>query len=100
MKTKYLLKKAAEGLVPAAVIHRQKKGFGVPLSKRLTGKLKEFMSDYLSEERIRIQGIFNYSYVKCIIEEQLTRKKNNREMLRTLLVFQTWHERYIEGNEI
>jgi asparagine synthase (glutamine-hydrolysing) len=100
LKTKYLLKKAAEGLVPAAVIHRQKKGFGVPLSKWLTGELKEFMLDYLSEESIRNQGIFNYSYIRRIIEEHLMRKKDNREMLWTLLVFQTWYERYIEGNGI
>jgi len=56
--------------------------------------------DYLSEERIRNQGIFNYSYVQRMIEEHLTRKKDNREMLWTLLVFQTWYERYIEGDGI
>ncbi|SRR5713226_1829439 len=99
LKTKYLLKKAAEGFLPRKIIYRQKKGFGIPVAKWLTGKLKEFMLDYLSEERIEKQGLFNYPYIKGLIEEQLTKKKDNREPLWTLLVFQIWYERYIEGHK-
>lgn len=96
LKTKYLLKKAAEGLLPQKIIYRQKRGFGIPVGKWLTGKLKEFMLDYLSEERIRRQGIFYYPTIHGLIDEQLTNKKDNREPLWTLLVFQLWYERYIE----
>ena len=96
---KYLLKRAAEGLLPRNIIQRQKKGFGIPLAKWLTGELKEFMFDYLSEERIRRQGIFHYPYVNRLIDEQITRKKDNREPLWTLLVFQTWYERYVGARE-
>ena len=94
-KTKYLLKKAAEGFLPRKVIYRQKRGFGIPVSKWLMGELKELMLDYLSEERIQRQGIFHYPYVHRLIDEQLTKKKDNREPLWTLLVFQIWYERYI-----
>jgi asparagine synthase (glutamine-hydrolysing) len=96
-KTKYLLKKAAEGLLPRRIIYRQKKGFGIPLAKWLNGQLKGFMLDYLSQETIERQGIFHYPYVKQLIDEQLTRKKDNREPLWTLLIFQTWYEKYISG---
>ncbi len=97
LKTKYLLKKAAEGLLPQNIIYRQKKGFGLPIAKWLTGDLREFMLDYLSEGRIQRQGIFHYPYIKRLIEEQITKKKDNREPLWTLLVFQIWYERYIEN---
>jgi hypothetical protein len=43
------------------------------------------------------QCIFHYPYVKQLINEQLTRKKDNREPLWTLLVFQAWYEKYISG---
>lgn len=99
-KTKYLLKKAAEGLLPRRIIYRQKKGFGIPLAKWLTGQLKGFMLDYLGQERIERQGIFNYPYVKQLIDEQLARKKDNREPLWTLLIFQTWYEKYISGRSL
>jgi asparagine synthase (glutamine-hydrolysing) len=97
LKTKYILKKVAEELLPRNVVYRKKKGFGVPLAKWLTGELREFMLDYLSQERIERQGIFHYPCVSQLINEQLTMKKDNRELLWTLLVFQTWYERYIES---
>lgn len=99
-KTKYLLKKAAEGLLPRRIIYRQKKGFGIPLAKWLTGQLKGFMLDYLGQQRIERQGIFNYPYVKQLIDEQLARKKDNREPLWTLLIFQAWYEKYISGRSL
>ena len=97
LKTKYILKKVAEELLPRNIVYRKKKGFGVPLAKWLTGELREFMLDYLSQERIERQGIFHYPCVSQLINEQLTMKKDNRELLWTLLVFQTWYERYIES---
>lgn len=95
--TKYLLKRAAANLLPRNIIHRQKKGFGIPLAKWLNAELKDFMLDYLSEERIRKQGLFHYPYVKRLIDEQLSRAKDHREPLWTLLVFQGWYERYVDG---
>ncbi|HYT53528.1 MAG TPA: asparagine synthase (glutamine-hydrolyzing) [Verrucomicrobiae bacterium] len=96
--TKYLLKRAAEGMLPRNIIHRQKRGFGIPLAKWLTTDLKDFMLDYLSEERIRKQGIFHYPSVKKLIDEQFAKTNDHREPLWTLLVFQTWYERYLDGS--
>ncbi len=95
-KTKHLLKRAAAGLLPRKIIYRQKKGFGIPLAQWLTTDLKEFMLDYLSEDRIRTQGIFHYPYVKQLIDQQLARTNDHREALWTLLVFQLWHENYVD----
>jgi asparagine synthase (glutamine-hydrolysing) len=39
-KSKYLLKRAAEDLLPAEIIHRRKKGFGIPLARWLRGPLR------------------------------------------------------------
>ena len=56
-------------MLPKNIIHRQKKGFGIPLAKWLVTDLKEFMLDTLSEERIRRQGIFHYPYIKLLLDE-------------------------------
>jgi asparagine synthase (glutamine-hydrolysing) len=96
LNTKYLLKRAAAGVLPRSIIDRQKKGFSIPLAKWLNTSLRDFMLDHLSEARIRNQGIFNYSYVRKLIEEQFARTKDHREPLWTLLVFQIWYERYME----
>jgi asparagine synthase (glutamine-hydrolysing) len=96
-KTKYLLKKAAEGILPEGIANRPKKGFGIPISQWLMGDLKEFMMDLLNEERIKRQGLFNYPYIKRLVEDHLTKKKDNRKLLWTLIVFQLWYERYVQG---
>ena len=96
-RAKYLLKKAAAGLLPETIIHRQKKGFGIPLAKWLETDLKDFMLDHLNEATIRRQGIFHYPYIKRLIDEQLAKVKDHRELLWTLIVFQSWYEEYIDN---
>ena len=98
LKTKYLLKKAAAGILPDSIINRKKKGFGIPISKWLTGELKSYMLDYLGEERIKRQGYFNYPYVKGLIDDHLHKRKDHRKLLWTLLIFQIWHERFFESH--
>jgi asparagine synthase (glutamine-hydrolysing) len=39
-RTKYLLKLAARGRIPASIVHRPKKGFGIPLAAWLRGPLR------------------------------------------------------------
>lgn len=97
LKTKYLLKKAAQGILPRSVIHRQKKGFGIPISRWLMKELRELTLEYLSERRIRRQGFFNWGYVKRLMEDHEAKKRDNRKLLWTLLVFQIWHERFVEN---
>ena len=95
LTTKYLLKQAAIGLLPRDIIIRKKKGFGIPVSKWLSGELKDVMTRYLSPERLKKQGFFNYVYVKDLMEEHLAKKKDNRKLLWTLLMFQIWHENHL-----
>jgi len=96
LKTKYLLKKAASGILPHSILRRQKKGFGIPISRWLTKELKELMLEYLSEERIRRHGFFKYGTIKRLMEDHLAKKVDNRKLLWSLLAFQIWHERFIE----
>ena len=94
---KYLLKKAAEGFLPDTIIYRQKKGFGIPLAKWLGTDLKDFMLDHLNEVTVRRQGIFDYAYIKRLVDEQFSKTKDHRELLWTLIVFQSWYEEYIDN---
>src|SRR2546430_17043260 len=62
--SKYILKRAAKGLVPSFVWRRGKKGFGVPFAKWLKGDLRPLARDLLSPERLRRGGLFNPEYVR------------------------------------
>lgn len=96
LKTKYLLKKAARGILPDEIIDRPKKGFGIPIARWLRNELKDFMLESLEETKIKRQGFFNYAYIKKLIDDHLEKKQDNRKALWSLLVFQIWHQTYLE----
>lgn len=47
--SKFLLKKAAEGLLPPEIIYRRKKGFGIPLAPWLNGPLAGLVDQTLTD---------------------------------------------------
>src|SRR6185503_18043720 len=90
--SKYILKKAAKGLVPPFVWRRGKKGFGVPFAKWLKHELKPLARDLLSPERLRRNGLFDPAYVAKLQDEHERGVANHRKLLWTLLSFELWRE--------
>jgi asparagine synthase (glutamine-hydrolysing) len=96
MKTKYILKKAVRDLLPGFVTRRGKKGFGVPVAEWLKFKLRPLARDLLSPERVRRAGVFNPNYVARLQDEHERGIANHRKLLWTLLMFELWHESFVE----
>ena len=94
--SKYILKKAAKGLVPPFVWRRGKKGFGVPFAKWLKSELRPLAHDLLSPERLRRTGLFNPDYVARLQNEHERGIANHRKLLWTLLSFELWRESFVE----
>ena len=95
-KTKYILKKAVRDLLPRFVTTRGKKGFGVPVAEWLKEKLRPLARDLLSPERVRRAGVFNASYIERLQDEHERGVANHRKLLWTLLMFELWHESFVE----
>jgi asparagine synthase (glutamine-hydrolysing) len=91
---KYILKKAMESFLPKEVIHRKKKGFGVPIAKWIKGPLKELFGDLLASDRIKREGFLNPDYVTQLLQDHLVNKRDNRKHLWTLLVWELWVNHY------
>lgn len=66
MTTKKILRDAAEGIVPANIIHRPKTGFGAPYRKWLRYDLDEMWNELTSEASIKRRGWFDYKGVQEI----------------------------------
>jgi asparagine synthase (glutamine-hydrolysing) len=96
MKTKYILKKAVHDMLPGFVTRRGKKGFGVPVAEWLKFKLRPLARDLLSPERVRRAGVFNPDYVARLQDEHERGVANHRKLLWTLLMFELWHESFVE----
>ena len=96
LKTKYILKKAVHEMMPPFVTRRSKKGFGVPVAEWLKDKLRPLARDLLSPERVRRAGVFNPEYVARLQSEHERGVANHRKLLWTLLMFELWHESFVE----
>ncbi len=94
MSSKYILKRALKNQIPDEIIHRKKKGFGVPIAKWVKGELRGLFEDLLSPHRIRKEGFLNPEYVASLLQDHLFNRKDNRKQLWTLLVWELWMDRY------
>jgi asparagine synthase (glutamine-hydrolysing) len=94
---KYLLKKVLARYVPRELFERPKMGFGVPLDQWLRADLKELMLDYLSPARLKREGRFDADIVARTVKEQLNGSGSHHHRLWALLMWQMWHERWMDG---
>jgi asparagine synthase (glutamine-hydrolysing) len=94
-QTKHLLKRVAAGLLPAAIVQRPKKGFGIPVARWLRGELRGTLLELLSAERLRAGGLFEPAFVEGLVREHLDGRVDHRKLLWTLMMFEWWRERYL-----
>lgn len=94
-KTKYILKETFKHLLPPRLFHRPKAGFEVPISRWLKTDLKFLIEKYLSEDKIREQGIFNETIIQSLIHDHITNRTDTSWMLWNLIVFQYWYDEYL-----
>jgi len=95
---KVILKEAMKDLLPHEILHRPKKGFGIPIAEWLKGRLNPLMHDILSADRLKSQGLFEAEYVSRLIREHETGSASHHKELWTLLVFQLWHDSFLVNN--
>ncbi len=78
---KYILKKAAEKLLPREVIYRPKGYFPVPALKYLQGEFLEFARTVLSSEKAKERNLFRREYLDSLFsnpDRQLTALRGNK----------------------
>ena len=93
--TKRLLKAAAGPRLPASILERPKKGFGIPVARWLRGPLAPLMNSLLAPDRLKRQGLLRPEEVSRRVGEHLAGVRDHRKPLWTLLMFQLWHDRWL-----
>ena len=90
--TKHILKETFKDILPASLYRRPKAGFEVPISRWLKNDLKFMIDQYLDENRIREQGIFDFDIIQNLINKHHSSQTDTSWMLWNLIVFQHWYE--------
>lgn len=92
---KFMLKDIVHQYLPKELMDKPKRGFGVPIHKWLSGDLKSYVDEYLSEETIVKQDIFSWNYIKKLKTDFYRGKHENDYELWYLLMFQMWFKRWM-----
>ena len=93
--TKYLFKQAMRGILPDAIIDRQKHGFAVPMATWFRGDLAGYARDLLLSARCRDRGIFEPRALERLL--QLNERGRNLDLqLWTVMSFELWCQRFLD----
>lgn len=96
IKRKYILKKAAESILPKEVIWRKKAGFSAPIRSWIRTSLRPMIDDLLSEETIKRRGLFDYREVRRIIELNQSGKEDYNLQVFQLLNLEIWMREFLD----
>ncbi len=95
---KYLMKKLLERYLPHELVYRRKWGFPAPVGDWLLKELSCLVDRWLNSSYIQQQGIFTDQYVQRLVYEFRNGKKYHDKRIWSLICFNMWYSKYIDGN--
>lgn len=91
---KYILREVVHRHVPKEMMDRPKMGFAIPIADWLRTDLRDLLETYLSEDRIKKEGFFQWDYVSKLKTQFLLGKKEFDLKIWYLLMFEMWMEKW------
>ncbi len=98
-RTKKIMRKAMQGLVPDEVVKRGKWGFNVPTRAWLGGELGEIAVQLLSSDAVRKRGYFENRLVQSILRNYSKNESYYSRQFWALLALELWHRIFIDPPE-
>jgi asparagine synthase (glutamine-hydrolysing) len=98
--TKYALRRAMRGVLPAEILNRPKMGFPVPIGSWLRGRYRPLLDEYVLGPRAVRRDLFNTEYLRRIVAEHGRGTENHSERLWALINLELWHRLFIDGEDI
>jgi asparagine synthase (glutamine-hydrolysing) len=98
--TKYLLKRAFADAVPSENLHREKRGFAVPIADWFRHDLRDYVRDYLLSARAMQRGLFDRSAVERLVGDHVSGRTDHAHHLWVLLMLELWHREFEDRSPI
>jgi asparagine synthase (glutamine-hydrolysing) len=96
LKRKYILKRAAERLLPREIVWRKKAGFSAPLRSWLRGALRPLVEELLSNEVVKRRGLFRPEEVRRVVEANQTGREDFSLQVFQLLTLELWQREFMD----
>jgi len=91
-KTKYILKKAFQDLLPAEILHRPKQGFSAPVGEWIKHELRPLCEQLFFQKNSIASSFFNTDVLRTLLNEHLHSRADHSHRLWALLIFFIWYQ--------
>lgn len=94
---KYIMKKSMEEILPNDILYGKKMGFGynINLGELLRNEWYSYAKSILLNKIPKLK-LFKTEYLKTVLEEHHSKKKNHTKLIWSLINFYIWYEIYIK----
>ena len=96
-KTKWILREAVRGLLPASILTRKKMGFPVPFGKWMRSEWQTVARDVLLDRRTRERGIIEPQAAERLIASHASGAKEGGDAIWGLINLELWCRLYLDG---
>jgi asparagine synthase (glutamine-hydrolysing) len=97
LHTKWIVKQAMRGILPAEILHRKKMGFSPPLPKWINRELKPLLARLLDPATLERRGIFRADSVARLLRDHAEQRRDNSMQIWALLMIEVWQRMYLDG---
>ncbi len=97
LETKYIFRRAVRGIVPDAILDRPKQGFGVPINEWINLQLRDKIHETLSSNKALQRGYFDAKYIKILLDEHASKRRDHSYALWILYMLELWHRRFLDN---
>lgn len=94
---KYIFKKAMEKYLPHDILYRRKQGFAVPLAAWFRGPLRARVQQALLGSTLADTGMFNQDYLRELVEQHLSGRRDYSAPIWTLLMFEAFLKKEMQA---
>ncbi len=96
-KTKWIFREAMKEYLPPHLRTQKKRGWVSPAAKWLRKELKDLAYGVLSPNYCQgTQEYFNFKEIKQILDNHISQKEYNLDIIWSLLTFQIWYKKFIK----
>jgi asparagine synthase (glutamine-hydrolysing) len=96
-RLKHVMKEALHGVLPDAILNREKRGFGAPIGAWFKEELAALVRDVLSTEVVQRRGLLDPQAVQRTIREHEQQQADRSDHLLALINLELWCRLYLDG---
>jgi asparagine synthase (glutamine-hydrolysing) len=93
--SKYILKKAVEGIIPDELIYRKKMAFTAPMALWLRGGFGKIAHERIKKSSLLSRGWLNESYIDMLFKAHASGRANTSLQIWTIFNLAAWYDQWI-----